>query len=91
MITQAIFSAIFGTISALLSWLPNVDLRSLPVVGNAVFSVLTYAVGTWNAFLSTFPYAILPWHIFLYAILPFEGLMLLLKLVLGHRLPSHQN
>lgn len=49
-------------------------------------NALSYAVGLWNSFMVTFPYASVAWHMFL-LMLVFEALMLVLKFVLGQRLP----
>ena len=65
----------------------------LPIVHlpDVVNSTLISATQIWNTFLETLPYARLPWHLFLYVILPFELLLLLAKFFLGHRLPAHLN
>jgi len=69
-----------------------------PVEGGVVLHLpfgiddaLVSIVGTWNAFLVTFPYADIAWTMFIYFILPFELGMLLLKIILGSRTPSNVN
>jgi len=53
-------------------------------------AALQNVVGIWNAFIVTFPYAEIGWHMFLYFILPFELLMLAMKFIMGSRLPTHE-
>lgn len=93
MITYYFIFIIGMMINAIMSlFLPIVTISSIPIVGPSVYSVLVTVVSTWNAFLVTFPYAALPWKLFLFVILPFELLLLVAKLILGHRLPiSHAN
>lgn len=79
---------IFGT---LFVFLPVVSLASIPLVGSFISSGLISVVKLWNTFLDTFPYAVLPWHIFIYVILPFELLLLVARFFLGHRLPVNNN
>jgi len=69
----------------------GVTIDSIPLVGEVVHSALLTAVGYWNTFLNIVPYLQLPWHLFLWVILPFEMIMILLRLVLGSRLPVSHN
>jgi len=77
---------VFGTIFSIL---PSVSIATIPVIGPSVSSFLYEAMGVWNAFMVTFPYAQITWDVFLYVILPFELLMLVGKFFLGHRMPSN--
>jgi len=67
---------------------PEVDIASIPYIGSSVSSTLVTAVSYWNAFMVTLPFMADVWHVFLYAILPFEILMIFLKFFLGNRVPS---
>jgi hypothetical protein len=89
MILNYIFDAIVNIINGVLSFLPVVSLSS--VFGLDLASPLSGVVSTWNAFMITFPYAMVAWHMLLWVVLPFEALMLLGKFLLGHRLPVNTN
>jgi len=89
MILNYIFDAIVNIINGVLSFLPEVSLSS--VFGFDFASILTSVVLTWNAFMITFPYAVVAWHMLIWVVLPFEALMLLGKFLLGHRMPAHTN
>jgi len=91
MIINLIISVFLSIFGAIMTILPEVTLLSIPVVGTFISETLTDMVLIWNAFLGTFPYAEIAWNIFLFVILPFEGLLLLGKFFLGHRLPAHTN
>ena len=54
-------------------------------------SVLLTAVVLFNTFLETFPYAIVGWHMFLYVVIPFEILLIVLKVFLGSRAIGQHN
>lgn len=69
-------------------FLPVVSIASIPVIGHFVVSILETIVETWNAFLITFPYAVIAWHMLLWVILPFEILMAVGKFFFGNRMPS---
>jgi len=75
----------------LFSWLPDVSVASIPVIGPSLAEYLLLAVTKWNAFMVTFPYAEVVWNVFLFAIIPFELLLLVLKVILAHRVPVSSN
>lgn len=91
MILTFLIFLIQGLFGALFYFLPVVTLADIPLIGDFVSETLTEMVLIWNAFIGTFPYAEIAWNIFLFVILPFEGLMLIAKFFLGHRLPAHTN
>jgi hypothetical protein len=91
MIINMLINLVLLIFGALFSFLPKVTLASLPYVGSYISSSLIFIVGLWNGVLTTFPYAVVGWHVFLWIILPFEGLMLVAKFFLGHRVPAHLN
>ena len=64
--------------------------ETAPTWGIAISNGITIMIQTWNAFLISFPYAVVGWHMFL-VILSFEALMLIGKFFLGARLPAHTN
>jgi hypothetical protein len=68
--------------------LPVVSLSDIPFIGSTIRGLLLSVVEYWNAAQDTFPYLIVLWHVFIYVILPFELLMLTVKLVLGSRAPK---
>lgn len=79
---------IFG---AIFVFLPEVTLNSIPFIGDGIVTILTTVSGWWNAFLETFPYAVIVWKIFLFVVIPFEMMLLIAKLFLGHRTPVNVN
>ena len=85
MIIDLIITAFGYFLQAIFYYLPIVTLSSLPYIGDTIASLLLTVVKTWNSFLVTFPYAVVGWNIFKYVILPFEGLLLLSKFLLGSR------
>jgi len=90
MITNLFIDTAVLFIQGVFQFLPVVTLASLPIIGDSIRSILISVVSTWNGVLVTFPYFIVVWNIFRFVILPFEGLMLLGKFILGSRSPSHQ-
>lgn len=91
MIISAIVSVFIVMMQAIVGWFDVVTLADLPVIGSTVRSVLITMVTTWNAFLVTFPYAQLPWQLFLYGVIPLEVSIIILKFILGSRTPVHHN
>jgi len=91
MITTLITGSIGFILTAIFYFLPVVTISSIPVIGTAVSGYIDTIVTTWNAFMITFPYAQTGWDVFIYVILPFEILLLLGKMFLGSRVPSHVN
>ena len=89
MIIDLFIGVILSFIFAIFSFLPTVTIASLPIIGSAVSSTLILMIKYWNSFIETFPYAKLPWQIFLYVILPFEILMIIAKFFLGSRVPTN--
>lgn len=83
MIIYLFLSILITILNSLFSLFPDV---ALP---DGVHNVLSLAVGYWNGFLTIFPFAVLPWHLFLYVVIPFEIALLVLKFFLGSRVPSH--
>jgi len=67
----------------------EVTLASIPFFGDAMRVALISAVSYWNLFLEFFPYAQLPWRMFLWVIIWFELSLLVLKIFLGSRIPAH--
>jgi len=91
MITNLVIFVIVSIISTVFLILPAVSIASIPSIGPAVSSALITAVGIWNSFIVSFPYAGIAWNVFLIVILPFELLLLLAKFFLGSRVPAHTN
>jgi len=75
--------------NSIFSFFPVVTLADIPVIGSSAVSILEFCATTWNAVFDTFPYAHLPWLIFLAVIIPFETLMLVAKVLLGSRVPKN--
>jgi len=91
MIINLIIGVILNLVAVIFVFLPVVHLSDLPYAGQAISDTLTTMVTTWNAFLITFPYAVVAWNVLLLIIVPFELLMLIGKFFFGHRLPAHTN
>jgi len=91
MIIVMLVSLLISLVSVIFVFLPVVTIATLPYVGPAISSTLVTVVGVWNAFLDTFPYAQIVWHVFLFIILPFEILMIVAKFFLGSRVPSNES
>ena len=90
MIIDYIIDIIFGTFNSIFTYiLVPVSLTSIPFIGSTISGILLSVVSTYNAVIVTFPYAQVGFQVFLYVILPFELLMTVGKLLLGHRMPSH--
>lgn len=87
MIIDILFILIDRILSALNLIFPPVTLENIWVIGPFVRSTLVLAVGYWNSFLDTFPYAELPWQIFIYFIIWFEIVLMILRGILGARSP----
>lgn len=89
MIINLIINLFLLVFTGLFSFLPEVTLSSFPVIGAYVSNALTFIVLTWNAFVVTFPYAGIAWHLFLAVIIPFEFLLLISRFFLGSRSIGH--
>jgi len=89
MIITLLINLLLLIFASLFTLLPEVTIADIPFAGEFIRSTLVTAIGIWNGFLETFPYAETAWNMFLYVILPFEILMLIAKFFLGHRLPTN--
>jgi len=89
MIINLLISVIVNLFAGIFYFIPVVTISSIPFIGTDASNILNRAVLIWNAFMVTFPYAQFAWHVFLFAIIPFEILMLLSKFFLGSRSPSN--
>jgi len=85
MIIDLLISTVGMILKGIFQFFPIVTLADVPVIGDTIRSLLLTVVKTWNSFLVTFPYSEVVWNIFLFVILPFEGLMIFLKFLLGSR------
>lgn len=88
MILNLLIQFLLLLLSAIFSIFPVVSIASIPWAGEFISETLTSMVLTWNAFMETFPYAEVGWHMLLWVILPFEALMSLAKFFFGARLPE---
>jgi len=91
MITNILIKTFFLITTGIMSILPDVTISSIAIIGEEISTLLTTMVGYWNGFLIIFPYAEIVWQMFLFVILPFEGMFLLAKLILGNRMPTNTN
>jgi len=89
MIINLIIAVILGILEVVFNFLPVVTLADIPGIGSTVQSMLTQAVETWNAFMVTFPYAVVVWTS-VQIIIGFELLMLVGKFFLGGRMPNNE-
>lgn len=83
MIIYYFLKAIGTGISAFFMWLPRID--SLPF---GLDEILSYLVSLFHGAMETLPYLQVVWTCFLW-ILVFELTMLVVKLILGSRTPTH--
>jgi len=89
MIINLFLNLMITVVNTLFSFLPKVTIYSIPFIGPFISSLLDTIIPMWNAFLGTFPYAVVLWDTFLFVILPFEIFMIIGKFILGNRMPSH--
>jgi len=83
MILQLLLNFVLAVLNAIFSWLPPVI--ELPF---GVDSILVTAVRYFHGAMTTVPYLQVVWTCFLWA-LAFELLMLVLKIILGSRVPAN--
>jgi len=83
MIIHILFSIVIMIFNTITSWLPSVT-----VLPFGIDDFLITATSIFKGAFLTLPYLTVVWNCFLY-ILGFEGFMLLLKVFLGSRVPSH--
>lgn len=86
MISELILDFVYTVASALFNLLPTVTIADIPFVGASVSSLLASMVLIWNAFMVTFPYAVVVWFCFK-IVLAFELILLTARLIMGNRLP----
>jgi len=91
MLISALISVFIVLMQSIVGWFDVVTLADLPVIGNTVRETLIAVVTTWNAFLLTFPYAVLPWQLFLYGVIPIEISIIIFRFILGSRTPIAHN
>lgn len=87
MIITLIVAVISLVFQLIFMWFPIVTISSIPVIGSGLSAILISMVSVWNAFMITFPYAVVVWHILVFVVIPFESLLLLAKFLLGSRVP----
>lgn len=88
MITTLIAGMITFFLVAIFHFIPVVTIATIPYIGTSVASTLTTFMGIWNSFMVTFPYAQTAWDIFTKVIIPFELLLLVVKIFFGSRTPA---
>jgi len=88
MITILFINFIILVVGSIFVFLPEVSIATLPYAGQAISDTLYSAVYTWNAFLVTFPYAVVVWNMFLFVVIPLEIGLIIAKFFLGHRTPN---
>jgi len=91
MIINFLIGTVVLIINAVVSIIPSVTLASIPFAGSYIQTYLTMAVQYWNGILQIVPYLQLPWHMFLWVIIPFEVMLLTAKFFFGSRLPANVN
>jgi len=87
MITILFLNFIILIVGIIFYFLPVVTIADIPWIGQYISDTLISVVHIWNGFLETFPYAVTPWHIFIWIILPFEILLIIARFFLGSRTP----
>jgi len=89
MIWNFLIDGLFAILEAIFYFMPVVTIADIAYVGETISSVLYAMMGRWNAFMATFPYAQDAWELTLWIIIPFELLMLTVRLFLGSHVPIH--
>jgi len=87
MIWNALLDGFFNFFELFFFWLPEVTIADIPYYGSGISANLTEVVHTWNSFMETFPYAEVGFTMFLWVVIPTELLLLVAKIILGHRVP----
>jgi len=87
MIFPLLLVGLLYMIFALVGILPEAHISEIWYIGPDVYDVLVAMAQTWAGVLDTVPYFEDAWNVVKYAIIPFELLMLVLKVILGSRTP----
>jgi hypothetical protein len=91
MIVNLLINFVIGAFGLLFAFFPIVHLSGIPIVGTYLVSWMSIGVHFWNTFIQLFPFALLPWHMTVWVILPFELILLVAKFFLHHRVPANLN
>jgi len=91
MIINLLLAVILAFFQAIFVFLPTVTIAGIPYIGSGLSSLLGTMAANFNAFSETIPYAIYPWHAFLFVLMSFEITMLVGKIFLGNRMPGHHS
>jgi len=87
MITNLLLNVVIVIFGIIFAFFPEVNLASIPLVGESLRNTLISVVLYWNSFMDTFPYAQILWSVFLKVVIPFEIVLLIVKFFLGSRAP----
>lgn len=79
MITEAVISII--------NYLPDAHIWELPIFGSQIYSALSSAVLAYYGAVETIPFLDFLSDVFVYVIIPFEMMLLALKVFLGNHRP----
>jgi len=89
MIFNFFIDLIYSFFQSIFDFLGIVVISDIPYIGSVVSDALYSIITVYNAFIQTLPYAGIAVEVFIYAIVPFEVAMFVLKLILGSRTPNH--
>jgi len=84
MIIQLLITIVIGMFSVIFGWFP--EITTLPY---GIDELMVTAVQYFHGAMETLPYLEVVWNSFL-IVLGFELAMLILKFILGHRVPSNE-
>lgn len=89
MIITLLLNFIADFIQMLTSIIPNVGVKDIPFIGQSIAYYLALAVGYLNTGIGILPFGEIVWHSLLYVILPFEFMLITLKVFFGSRTPHN--
>jgi len=89
MIFNFLTDLIYATFQAIFDFVGVVSIADIPIIGETLSTLLLTIITTYNAFIDTLPYAGIAMDVFIFAIIPFEIGMFVIKLLGGSRAPNH--
>ena len=87
MIIDAIVNFFEGLFTGVLSYIPTVSIQTIPFVGLTFNSILVSMIHGYFGLIGTVPYLQVVFQAFAFVILPFEFVVLTIKIILGSRVP----
>lgn len=91
MIFNFLISFVVLILGSIFGLLPEYGISDIPYVGQWVYATLQIAVEYMNEFLTIVPPLETLWHVFIWVVIPFELVLMIVKLLLGSRTPANYN